>query len=124
MTTNELKLRTKNFSLTIIDLVEKLPNSISVRVVANQIVKSGISVGANYRAVCRARSDREFVSKMNIVLEEADETLFWIEIIMDKQWINKPELEVIWKEGNELTAIFVSSLKTVNDRISTQNKSL
>jgi four helix bundle protein len=61
---------------------------------------------------------------MNIVLEEADETLFWIEIIMDKQWINKPELEVIWKEGNELTAIFVSSLKTVNDRISTQNKSL
>jgi four helix bundle protein len=110
--------------LTIIDLVEKLPNSISVRVVANQIVKSGTSVGANYRAVCRARSDREFVSKMNIVLEEADETLFWIEIIMDKQWINKPELEVIWKEGNELTAIFVSSLKTVNDRISTQNKSL
>ena len=124
MTTNELKLRTKNFSLTIIDLVEKLPNSISVSVVANQIVKSGTSVGANYRAVCRARSDREFVSKMNIVLEEADETLFWIEIIMDKQWINKPELEVIWKEGNELTAIFVSSLKTVNDRISTQNKSL
>jgi four helix bundle protein len=124
MTTNELKLRTKNFSLTIIDLVEKLPNSISVRVVANQIVKSGTSVGANYRAVCRARSDREFVSKMNIVLEEADETLFWIEIIMDKRWINKPELEVIWKEGNELTAIFVSSLKTVNDRISTQNKSL
>jgi four helix bundle protein len=124
MTTNELKLRTKNFSLTIIDLVEKLPNSISVRVVANQIVKSGTSVGANYRAVCRARSDREFVSKMNIVLEEADETLFWIEIIMDKQWINKPELQVIWKEGNELTAIFVSSLKTVNDRISTQNKSL
>ena len=124
MTTNELKLRTKNFSLTIIDLVEKLPNSISVRVVANQIVKSGTSVGANYRSVCRARSDREFVSKMNIVLEEADETLFWIEIIMDKQWINKPELEVIWKEGNELTAIFVSSLKTVNDRISTQNKSL
>lgn len=105
-------------------MVEKLPNSISVRVVANQIVKSVTSVGANYRAVCRARSDREFVSKMNIVLEEADETLFWIEIIMDKQWINKPELEVIWKEGNELTAIFVSSLKTVNDRISTQNKSL
>ena len=123
MTTNELKLRTNNFSLMIIDLVEKLPNSISVRVVANQIVKSGTSVGANYRAVCRSRSDREFVSKMNIVLEEADETLFWIEIIMAKQWISKQELEVIWKEGNELTAIFVSSLKTVNDRINTQNKS-
>jgi four helix bundle protein len=122
MTTNELKLRTKNFSLMIIDLVERLPNSISVRVIANQIVKSGTSVGANYRAVCRARSDREFVSKMNIVLEEADETLFWIEIIIDKQWISKLELETMWKEGNELTAIFVSSLKTVNDRINSQNK--
>lgn len=123
MTTNELKLRTKNFSLMIVDMVEKLSNSISVRVVANQIVKSGTSVGANYRAVCRARSDREFVSKMNIVLEEADETLFWIEIIMAKQWISNLELEVIWKEGNELTAIFVSALKTVNNRINSQNKS-
>jgi four helix bundle protein len=107
----------------IVDMVEKLSNSISVRVVANQIVKSGTSVGANYRAVCRARSDREFVSKMNIVLEEADETLFWIEIIMAKQWISKQELEVIWNEGNELTAIFVSALKTVNNRINSQNKS-
>jgi len=122
MTTSELKSRTKNFSLMVIDLVEKLPNSISVRVIANQIVKSGTSVGANYRAVCRSRSDREFVSKMNIVLEEADETLFWIEIIMAKQWISNPELEIIWKEGNEITAIFVSSLKTVNDRINSQNK--
>lgn len=123
MTTNELKLRTKNFSLLVIDLVEKLPNSISVKAVANQIVRSGTSVGANYRAVCRARSDREFVAKMNIVLEEADETLFWIEIIMAKQWISNLELEVVWKEGNELTSIFVSSLKTVNDRINRENKS-
>jgi four helix bundle protein len=123
MTTNELKLRTKNFSLMVIDLVERLPNSISIRVVANQIVKSGTSVGANYRAVCRARSDREFVSKMNIVLEEADETLFWIEIIIAKQWMSNADLEIVWKEGNELTAIFVSSLKTVNDRIKKDNKS-
>ena len=123
MTTDELKLRTKNFSIMVIDLVEKLPDSISVRVIANQVVKSGTSVGANYRAVCRARSDREFVSKMNIVLEEADETLFWIEIIMAKQWIINSELELVWKEGNELTAIFVSSLKTVNNKINLQNKS-
>lgn len=122
MTTDELKLRTKNFSLMVIDLVEWLPNSISVRVIANQIVKSGTSVGANYRAVCRARSDREFIAKMNIVIEEADETLFWIEIITAKQWISNSELEAIWKEGNELTAIFVSSLKTVNNRINSQNK--
>ena len=60
---------------------------------------------------------------MNIVLEEADETLFWIEIIIAKQWISKPELDIIWNEANELTAIFVSSLKTVNNRINNQNKS-
>lgn len=117
MTTEELKLRTKKFSIEIIDLVEKLPNSNTIRVIANQIVRSGTSVGANYRAVCRARSDREFVSKMNIVLEEADETLFWLEIIKEKKWLIEAELEKVWKEGNELTAILVSSLKTVNNRI-------
>lgn len=93
-----------------------MPVTYIVKVVTNQIVRSGTSVGANYRAVCRARSDREFISKMNIVLEEADETLFWLEIIKEKMWINKNDLEVIWKEGNELTAIFVSSLKTVNNK--------
>jgi len=97
----------------IIDLVDKLPNTIAGRAVANQIVRSGTSVGANYRAVCRVRSDREFIAKMTIVAEESDETLFWLEIIMDKQYVSKSEVEYIWKEGNELTAIFVSSLKTI-----------
>ncbi|MCD9575954.1 four helix bundle protein [Flavobacterium soyae] len=76
MTTDEMKLRTKKFSLSVIDLAEKLPGTYIVKVIANQIVRSGTSVGANYRAVCRARSDKEFISKMNIVLEESDETLF------------------------------------------------
>ena len=101
----------------VIDLAEKLPNSNVIRSIAIQIVRSGTSVGANYRAVCRARSDKEFISKMNIVLEEADETLFWLEIIKEKMWIAKEELETLLKEANELTAIFVSSLKTVNKRI-------
>lgn len=101
-------------------MVERLPNSNTIRVIANQIVRSASSVGANYRAVCRARSDREFVAKMNIVLEEADETLFWLEIINEKKWMEDDEIEKIWKEGNELTAIFVSSLKTVNNRINKQ----
>lgn len=122
MTTDEMKLRTKKFSLMIIDLAEKLPTTYVVKVVANQIVRSGTSVGANYRAVCRARSDREFIAKMNIVLEEADETLFWLEVIKEKLWISKTELEKIWKEGNELTAIFVSSLKTVNNRMNNKNQ--
>lgn len=122
MTTDEMKMRTKKFSLMIIDLAEKMPNTNVLRSITNQIVRSGTSVGANYRAVCRARSDREFVAKMNIVLEEADETLFWLEIIKEKMWITKSELEMIWKEGNELTAIFVSSLKTVNNRINNKPK--
>jgi four helix bundle protein len=74
MTNDELKNRTKQFSLLILNLVEKMPNSISSRVVINQLAKSASSVGANYRAVCRARSDKEFVAKLNIVLEEVDET--------------------------------------------------
>lgn len=110
-------MRTKRFSLMIIELAEKMPNTNVIRSITNQIVRSGTSVGANYRAVYRARSDREFVAKMNIVLEESDETLFWLEIIKEKMRIAKEELEALLKEANELTAIFVSSLKTVNKRI-------
>ncbi len=121
MTSEELKIRTKKFSLMIIDLVERLPNSISSRAIANQIVRSGTSVGANYRAVCRARSDREFIAKMTIVIEEADETLFWIEIIQEKKWMDYSDLNLIWKEGNELTAIFVSAVKKIKARINESN---
>lgn len=117
MTSEELKARTKKFSLGIIDTIEKLPNSIAARAVANQMVRSGTSVGANYRAVCRARSDKEFISKMSIVIEEADETLFWIEILQEKKWIEYSELNRLWKEGNELTAIFVSTLKKIKSRL-------
>jgi four helix bundle protein len=66
--------------------------------------------------VCRARSDKEFIAKMEIVLEEADETLFWLEIIAEKNWIDKSVAASIWKEGNELTSIFVASLKTVKSK--------
>jgi four helix bundle protein len=117
MDSNELKNRTKKYSIAILDLVEMLPNTISGRAVSNQIVRSGTSVGANYRAVCRARSDREFIAKMSIVIEESDETLFWLEIILQKEWVKKSQVDEIWKEGNELTAIFVSSMKTIKDRV-------
>lgn len=117
MTNDELKYRTKQFSLLVLNLVEKLPNSISSRVVINQLAKSATSVGANYRAACRATSDREFVAKLNIVLEEADETQYWLEIIEEMKWINQSELEFPLKESGELVAIFVSTLKTVNNRL-------
>lgn len=111
----ELQDRTKKFSLSIIDLVERMEYSMSKKVVMNQLVRSATSVGANYRAANRARSDREFVSKMNIVLEEADECCFWLEIIKAKQWMN---VESELNEANELTAICVTILKKMNAKSS------
>jgi len=111
----DLKIRTKQFSLSIIDLSEKIDYSIAKKVVANQLVRAGTSVGANYRASQRARSDKEFIAKINIVLEEADECVFWLEIINEKQWF---DVEMLIKEANELTAIFVTILKKMNTKIS------
>ncbi|MCF8267554.1 MAG: four helix bundle protein [Ignavibacteriales bacterium] len=112
---NNLKERTKAFSLSIIDLVEKIDYSLSKKVVMNQLVRAATSVGANYRAACRARSDKEFIAKLNIVLEEVDECCFWLEIIQTKNWQN---VDAYLKEADELTSIFVSSLKTMNQKSS------
>ncbi|MFD2201420.1 four helix bundle protein [Shivajiella indica] len=109
---NDLKDRTKRFALAIIDVVEKLPNTISGRAVGNQLVRSGTSVASNYRAASRGRSDKEFVAKIGVVIEEADESEFWLEVINEKKWVN---VDVHIKEANELTAIFVSiALKMKN----------
>lgn len=107
----------------ILNLVEKMPHTISARAISNQIIRSGTSVGANYRAVCRARSDREFIAKMHIVIEESDETLFWLEIIGAKSWLNSETLSSAITEANELTSIFVSSSKTIKARLNTKPKS-
>jgi len=113
----DLKLRTKKFSLLIIDIVDLLPIKISTKVISYQLAKSGTSVGANYRASLRARSDKEFVSKMNIVLEESDESMFWLEIIQEKKWINDTIASDALKEANELTSIFVTILKNTKLRM-------
>lgn len=114
----DLRKRTKRFSISIIDLVEKLNLSIPQKVISYQLVKSGTSVGANFRAARRARSDKEFVSKLNIVLEEVDESCFWLEIIQEKKWIN---VDSELKEANELTAIIVTILKKMNDKLNDKN---
>lgn len=115
---SDLKLRTKNFSLLILDIVSVLPATVPSKVISYQLSKSGTSVGANYRASSRSRSDNEFVSKMNIVLEEADESLFWLEIIAEKKWVENQELiTTALKEANELTAIFVTILKNTKLRM-------
>lgn len=111
----ELQDRTKTFSISIIDLVERMDYSSTKKVVMNQLVRSATSVGANYRASNRARSDKEFISKMNIVLEEVDECCFWLEIIKERQWMN---IELELKEANELTAICVTILKKMNAKLS------
>ena len=113
----DLKIRTKDFTLRILQFAEAIDYSIVKKIIINQIAKSGSSVGANYRSACRGRSDAEFISKLNIVLEETDETLFWLEVIKEMQWKNDGELESLIKEANELTAIFVTILKNTKMRI-------
>lgn len=118
---SDLKIRTKDFSIAIIGLIEKLPYTIPCKTIAYQLMKSGTSVGANYRAALRSRSDKEMISKLNIVLEEVDEVCFWLEIIVHKKYIESDELQTALREANELTAIFVTSLRKLNYKVSMQN---
>lgn len=85
MTTDELKARTKRFAVRVMTLVNVSPNTVIGRVLANQVMRSGTSVGANYRGACRARSRAEFIAKIGVVEEEADETAFWLELIIDSK---------------------------------------
>jgi len=113
MNKEDLKQRTKRFALDIMKLVEELPNTKAGNVISYQITKSGTSVAANYRASCRARSTADFISKMGIVEEESDETLFWLELIVEGNLLKKERVQNLMKEANELTAIFTASVKTV-----------
>jgi four helix bundle protein len=112
MTPDELKARTKHFALRIIRLVGALPKTIEGRAIANQLVRCGTSVAANYRATCRARSRTEFVAKMGVVLEEADETQLWLELIIEARLLPTKRVDPLLKETNELVAIFVTSRKS------------
>jgi four helix bundle protein len=120
MDSKGLKDRTKRFALNIIKLAGLLPQKPEGWVVGKQIIKAGTSVGANYRAVCRAKSERDFVAKLGAVIEEADESLFWLEIIEEGELVGPDHglLFELKKEANELIAIFVASSKTIKKRIS------
>ena len=118
MNSKELQIRTKIFALSIIKMVANLPNNRIGWTFTDQIVRSSTSVAANYRAVCRAKSDRDFISKMETVIEEADETLFWLEMVEEaKLMAEESELIKLKAEANELVSIFVSSVKTIKNRI-------
>lgn len=112
MNAQELKDRTKKFALRIIRLVENLPKNRISDVIGRQVVKSATSIGANYRAVCRARSRADFISKMGIVEEEADETVYWLELLIESGLIKEIAIEDLFKEANELTAIFTAACKS------------
>ena len=109
MTEKELQQRTKNFALRVIKLVSALPNSSAGRTIGNQIIRSGTSVAANYRAACRGRSKAEFIAKLGIVEEEADESCLWLELIIESGLMEEKMITSLLKEANELTAIFAKS---------------
>jgi|SRR2546425_5759627 len=108
----DLKKRTKAFALRILKLVDALPKTTAGRAFVSQIVRSGTSVAANYRSACRAKSTADFVAKMSIVEEEADETLFWLELLEESELVTAAKLTAIKQEANELIAITVASIKT------------
>ena len=116
MDTDELKQRTKAFALRIIRLVEALPNTSTARVIGNQLLRAGTSVGANYRAACRARSQAEFISKIGVVEEEADESAYWLELLIEATVLPPAKVQDLLDEANELTAIFVASGRTAKER--------
>ncbi|MEW6085602.1 MAG: four helix bundle protein [Chloroflexota bacterium] len=112
MNESDLKKRTKQFGLRVIRLVESLPSGQTARTIGNQLLRSGMSGGANYRAACRVRSKADFVAKAGISLEEADECLYWMEILQEAGIIPVEKLKDLMKEANELVAIFTASIKT------------
>jgi four helix bundle protein len=108
-----MKNRTKHFALLVIRLCWSLPPSQEGRIISRQLLRSATSVAANYRAVCRARSTPDFISKLGIVLEEADESLFWLELLVDAGITGSNRISLPLQEANELVSIFVASLRTV-----------
>jgi four helix bundle protein len=108
----ELRERTKKFAVRIVRLFQALPKSTEAQVMGKQLLRCGTSVAANYRAVCRARSKAEFIARMGIVAEEADESVLWLELLEETNVLSRERLQEIMKEAKELVAIFSTSLKT------------
>jgi four helix bundle protein len=114
MDENELKQRTKRFALRVMKLVDVLPKNTVGRAIGGQLMRSGTSVGANYRAVCRARSKAEFVAKVGVVEEEADESAFWMELIIEGGLMKPSLVNALLQEANELVAIMAASRKSAS----------
>jgi four helix bundle protein len=112
MTPDEFKDRTKAFALRVIRLVNSLPRSRAASVIGGQLLRCGTSVGANYRAACRARSSADFVSKMGIVEEESDESAYWMELLIEAGIMKKSRIPDLLNEANEILSMVVASIRT------------
>jgi four helix bundle protein len=112
----ELRERTKQFAIRIVKLFRSLPKSEEARVLGRQVLRSGTSVAANYRAVCRSRSRADFISKLAVVTEEADETAFWLELLVETGVVPKARMVSLLAEANQPTRIFGSSVHTARSR--------
>ena len=116
------KDRTKRLGLSVIRLVEKFPRSIAADAIGRQIVRSATSIGANYRATCRAKSSADMINKLKVVEEESDETGYWLELILEANLVPKELIAPIAKETEEILAMTVASLKTLRSRQSVPNR--
>ena len=112
MTRGEFTARTKRLAIGIIDLVEHLPKGRTADVVGNQLLRCGTSVAANYRSACRARSRREFIAKMGIVEEEADESQFWIDVLIERRMVDETVADGLRREAGQIVALTVTSIRT------------
>lgn len=107
------KERTKMFALRIIHCVDSLPSTRTADVIGKQLLRCGTSVGANYRAACRAKSKADMISKLSIVEEELDESIYWMELLIESKILSEAHLNNLRKEGNELIAMITASIKTL-----------
>jgi four helix bundle protein len=110
------KTRTKKLAVAIIKQVDRLPRSLSTDVIGKQLIRSGTSIGANYRGACRAKSTADMINKMKIVEEESDETGYWLELLVEAEIIPQNQIAVIYKETDEILAMTVASIKTLRNR--------
>jgi len=112
----ELQHRTRQLALRILKLLDALPNTAAGRAISSQLVRSAMSVGANYRAACRSRSRVEFAAKLGTVLEEADESLYWLEMIRNAKMLPESRISLLLREADELTAIVAAGRKSATKR--------
>ena len=122
MTQNEMKQRTKAFALRIIRLVESLPNSKTSNNLGSQLIRSGTSVCANYRAACRAKSTADFIHKLAIVEEEADESIYWLELLIESKQVKLSLVENLMNEAEQILSIIVAAIRTTKNKRNPQSE--